>query len=195
MTVSPHLDLDQSCYCTPLYAQHINYKPAINQISNAGNHTHLKTDKTSSAHLPYVVQWHSVPWDVLANMSKQMWGCLQSNLTGFFWLHCIRFGVQHLISWLAWAVSSEKEGLKVTDTWETQGITGGGSKEELPATKAATAMEKGHKAVYSPVASFYGASVCGITQRCSISWEPEVWERSFSCRFDYPDCIRSSRPA
>jgi len=56
MAVSPHLALDQSCYCASFRAYCLDYKPAMKPINRLGNDTHFKTNNTPSAHLPYVAQ-------------------------------------------------------------------------------------------------------------------------------------------
>lgn len=57
----PHLALDQSAPCTPLHAEHIDYKLAIKPISSPWKHSHSEPNKTPSAHLPYAAQQWSEP--------------------------------------------------------------------------------------------------------------------------------------
>lgn len=89
-----------------------------------------------------------MPRGVLVNTSKQIWGRLQSHLTGFLRLHSIRFGVQypsltqpHFRAGLGSRL--QESGINGDRYVRVRGITGGDSKEETPETNAATATAKG----------------------------------------------------
>lgn len=157
MTVSSQLALDQSCHCTPLHAWHIDYKPAMTWWAALG-----------ITHIPKGAN-HQVL--VMVNVSKPIWGCLQSHMTES--LCCTALGLESSISLehspisqLAWEASSRQVGL--TTRWYVRGINGGDSKDEMPVTNAATAVSKGEASHHTRDPSCYqGAAQSCFQHQCS----------------------------